>query len=525
MIIGGVLSLSVTGCVSEMPERPNILICIADDASFDHLDPGCEWVKTPGFDMVAEQGILFSNAYTPNAKSAPSRACLLTGRNPWQLKEAANHFCFFPAEYKTFPEVLGENGYYVGFTGKGWSPGDPGSVDGKPRELTGRPWNRIKTNPPAKYISNVDYASNFREFLKQKPAEGPFCFWYGGFEPHRKYEYGSSIKAGKKTTDIDSVPGFLPDVEEVRIDMLDYALELEYFDLHLMRIIDILKESGEFDNTLIIVTSDNGMPFPRAKSDEYEYSNHMPMAVMWKKGMKGHGRRCDQYISFIDIAPTLLDIAGINWKNSGMQPSPGRSIRPLLLDKRMRKPFNETILIGKERHDVGRPDDYGYPIRGIIWDGYLYLRNYRPDLWPAGNPETGYPTVAGSPSKTAVLNTRHNRLQQQFWEWSFGKRPEEELYNIVTDPYCLTNLVSDSVFSERKEAMLAKMEKRLRKQGDPRMFGKGEIFQRYPISDPELRNAYFRIVNKKEDFVLPWVNESDVDSSLSSGAVKETHVN
>ena len=97
---------------SQAAERPNILFCIADDASYPHMGAyGCDWVKTPAFDRVARQGLLFTRAYTPNAKCAPSRACILTGRNSWQLKEACNHIPFFPAEFKSYVEALAEHGY------------------------------------------------------------------------------------------------------------------------------------------------------------------------------------------------------------------------------------------------------------------------------------------------------------------------------------------------------------------------------------------------------------------------------
>ena len=136
-------------------KKPNILFCIADDASFPHMSAyGCDWVNTPNFDRIAREGILFTNAYTPNAKCSPSRACIITGRNPWQLEEAANHIPHFPQKFRSFMEVLGENGYHTGFTGKGWSPGNPGkNGDGK-RLLTGKPYNESKLNPPTKSISS-----------------------------------------------------------------------------------------------------------------------------------------------------------------------------------------------------------------------------------------------------------------------------------------------------------------------------------------------------------------------------------
>ncbi|WP_168433596.1 sulfatase-like hydrolase/transferase, partial [Pontiella sulfatireligans] len=184
-------------------ERPNILFCIMDDATWMHMGAcGCDWVETPAFDRLAGEGILFRNAYTPNAKCAPSRSSILTGRNSWQLEEAANHVIKFPAKFKTFPEILRENGYLTAKTGKGWGPGDPGMMDGCPRQMIGTAWAEIKAKPPAQGMSNEDYAANFDAFLETAKGR-PWFFWYGAREPHRRYEYGSGAKAGKLTASID----------------------------------------------------------------------------------------------------------------------------------------------------------------------------------------------------------------------------------------------------------------------------------------------------------------------------------
>ncbi len=231
---------------------------------------GCTWVSTPGFDRVAAEGVLFTQAYTCNSKCAPSRAAILTGRNSWQLEDAGNHMGFFPARFRTYMEALIRHGYHVGCAGKGWEPGDPGEVDGRPRELTGPLWNERKLEPPTRCISPCDYPANFADFLNARPAGVPFCFWLGTREPHRQYEYGSGARLGGRTVDdIDRVPGIWPDNEVVRNDLLDYAFEVEHFDRQVQRAIDILEERGELDNTLVVVSSDNGMPFPRAKGQEY----------------------------------------------------------------------------------------------------------------------------------------------------------------------------------------------------------------------------------------------------------------
>lgn len=114
------LGLSHMALAAEADQQPNILFCISDDQSWKHAGAyGCDWVKTPAFDQVAAEGLLFKRAYTPNAKCAPSRACILTGRNSWQLEEACNHWCYFPSKFRTWPEAFVQNGYHVGMTGKG----------------------------------------------------------------------------------------------------------------------------------------------------------------------------------------------------------------------------------------------------------------------------------------------------------------------------------------------------------------------------------------------------------------------
>lgn len=497
-------------------EKPNILIAMGDDISYPHMSAyGTSWVKTPGFDRVAANGILFSNAYTPNAKSSPSRACFLTGRNSWQLEEAANHVPFFPAKFRTFMESLGQNGYYTGCTAKGWAPGVALDSAGNPRQMTGKPFNSKKLTPPAKGISNNDYSANFEDFLNSRKDNKPFCFWYGSMEPHRSYEYGSGVsKGGKKLTDIGRIFKFWPDDEIVRNDMLDYAFEIENFDKHLVKMLEILEQKGELDNTIVIVTADNGMPFPRVKGQAYEFSNHMPLAIMWPKGLKNPGRNVSDFISFIDFAPTLLEAAGVKASASGMQPVQGKSFMNILssgkkgyIDK-----SRNFVLIGKERHDVGRPNDVGYPIRGIIMDGFLYLTNYKPDRWPAGNPETGYLNCDGSPTKTLILNLQRKHKSLDYWKLDFGMRSQEELYDLSEDPDCMNNLISDAGYNPVKRRLHETMYLELLQQDDPRMYGKGDVFDNYPYAEEKIRDFYNKYMKgevKKTD--AGWVDSTDFE--------------
>lgn len=500
----------------QQPSRPNVLFAIADDWSFGHAGAyGARWVRTPAIDRVARDGVLFTRAYTPNAKCAPSRAILLTGRHSWQLEEAGNHIPFFPAKFRTWVEALGEHGYFAGLTGKGWGPGVAVDAQGKPRPMTGRPFDARKAEGPTPAMSGNDYAANFADFLDAAPKGQPWSFWYGAHEPHRRYEYGSGVaKGGKQLSDIDRVPGYWPDNEIVRNDMLDYAYEVEHFDRHLGRMLQLLDERGLLDNTLVIVTSDNGMPFPRVKGQMYDFSNHLPLAVMWPRGIAARGRTVDEYVSFVDLASTVIELAGLTWKETGMQPTAGRSFADILRSAKPggSRPPRDHVLVGKERHDVGRPNDWGYPVRGIVKDDIAYLRNYQPSRWPAGNPETGYLNTDGSPTKTDILQARREGRDPRFWNLAFGRRAAEELHDLKQDPYCLTNLADEPRYRARREQLRQLMERELRAQGDPRQFGRGDIFDRYVYADETTRNFYERFM-RGEKVRAGWVNESDFEKA------------
>ena len=491
--------------------RPNILFAIADDWGAHAGAYGTPWVKTPAFDRVAREGLLFKNAYTPVAKCAPSRAIVLTGRHAWQLEEAGNHMAYFPAKFKTWPETLRDQGWFVGLTGKGWGPGIANDAQGKARNLIGRGFNDRKAAPPATGILNNDYAANFTDFLDAAPKGAPWCFWYGSLEPHRAYEFQSGVnKGGKKLSAVDRVPASWPDNETVRHDILDYAFEVEHADRQLGRMIAELEKRGLLEHTLIIVTADHGMPFPRGKGYAYEASNHVPLALRWPDEVKNPGRVIDDFVNFTDLAPTILDVAGIAEKDSGMLPITGRSWREIWESEKAGQvvPERDFTLIGKERTDVGRPHDWGYPIRGIVTTDYLYLRNYEPTRWPAGNPETGYLDTDASPTKTVILEAGRKDRADRHWQLCFGMRPGEELYYRTNDPDCVRNLALERLEHPRRTALEARLTALLKAQGDPRMEGRGSIFDTYqPTNGAGFYDQYLRGEKPKAG----WASDTDAE--------------
>lgn len=472
---------------AQAPKRPNILFVIADDWGRHAGAYGTTWIKTPHFDRVAKEGVLFNNVFTSNPKCSPSRATILTGRNSWQLKEAINHFSIFPNEFSVYPTELEKAGYFVGLTGKGWGPGDYKST-GWDHNPAGHEYQTRKNKPPYKGISNNDYSANFGDFLSKWSKDKPFCFWLGGQEPHRFYEQGSGERAGRNPQDV-TVPKYYPDNTLIRSDMLDYALEVEWFDRHLGIALEKLQQSGELDNTLIVVTSDHGMPFPRVKGQIYEDGFHIPMAVRWGKQIKP-GRVVDDFINFRDLAPTFMQAAGLN-------PAPtmtGKSFLDVLKSDRSGTvdATRNMMIIAKERHDLGRPNDQGYPVRAIRTPDFFYSRNYEPDRWPAGNPETGYKNVDDSPTKTFLISGF-----DEYYRMSFGKRPVEELYDIKKDPECIHNLATDLKYAQTMRKLRDRMESTLKEQGDPRMNGNADFFDTIQYTGPKKHSYDNWLKNQK----------------------------
>lgn len=469
---GIVLSLIVLSAIPARAadKQPNILLAIADDWSQLHAGAyGCDWVNTPAFDRVAREGVLFNNCFTSNPKCSPCRATMLTGRNSWQLKEATNHFGVFSSEFAVYPDLLEEAGYFVGHTGKGWGPGDY-KAGGFKRNPAGPAFHKHRLKPPHQGMSNKDYAKNFEYFLSQKPKDKPFCFWFGTHEPHRSYEDGAGLRAGRKLQDVD-LPAYYPDNKIIRSDFLDYALEVEWFDTHVGRILKHLEEIGELDNTFVLVTSDHGMPFPRVKGQIYEHGFHLPLAVRWGKNIKP-GRSIDDFISTRDYAPTFLEVAGLKPHKS----ITGKSFLDLLKSGKSGRidVSRNRMIVGKERHDLGRPHDWGFPVRAIRTPDYLYVHNYEQDRWPVGNPETGYMNCDNSPTKTFLLSKFDS-----FYKLNFGKRPEEELFIISQDADCINNVAQDPNYQKLKQQLRQEMEATLISEGDPRALGNGKIYDTY----------------------------------------------
>jgi len=427
-------------------ERPSILFCLADDWSWPHAGAyGDQVVKTPAFDRVAREGALFTNAYCVSPSCTPSRAAMLTGQTIHRLEESGNLHSILQSRFAAYPDLLEAAGYSVGLNGKGWGPG----------VLEGSGRTRNPAGPSFK---------GFSEFLKTVPADKPFCFWLGSHFPHRPYEKGSGAKSGMKPGHV-VVPPFLPDTPEVRSDIVDYYYEVQQFDRQVEQALATLEASGRAANTMMVVTSDNGMPFPRAKANLYDAGTHMPLAIRWPARVKG-GRKVDDFVSFTDFAPTFLEAAGLKIPHE----MTGRSFLSCLTSSGHAR---DHVFLERERHANVRRGDLSYPCRAIRTREFLYIRNLEPDRWPAGDPELyvavgPFGDIDGSPSKALLLERREDKDIARFFQLACAKRPAEELYDLTKDPWQLTNVADQPAYAARKKKLLAELDRWMKDTADPR---------------------------------------------------------
>lgn len=501
-------------------ELPNILFAISDDQSFAHTSfAGSKIVTTPAFDRVAREGIYFTNCIAGSPGCAPSRSSIVTGRHHWQNEQSGQHASSWMKKYIPFVDLLDNNGYATGMTGKGVAPfqyaRDEKDSLWRTENAAGKTYNSIRYKEgtpederPAEFIGNVNYFENFRYFMENVRGDKPFFFWYGAQEPHRAYEQDSWKRTDKKLNDVE-VPGFLPDNETVRGDLLDYAVEIDWFDLHLQRMLEYLEKTGELENTIVMVTSDNGLSFPRAKANCYEYGIHEPFAVRYPKAFPG-GRIVDDLIGFADLAPTILEITGTS--PEGMLPISGKSFLHVLKSKKngVVDESKKYVFAGRERHSSSRYMNWGYPQRAIRSHDYLLIWNIKPERWPAGAPQRikpgtkdellpmygideegvhhsdwAFTDIDAAPSKSVIIENWQDDKMKIYFDWAHAKRAEFELFDIEKDPYNLTNLAGNSEFAaiekELKEALMAE----LRKTEDPRVVGADkEVFDSYERYSP-----------------------------------------
>lgn len=441
--------------------RPNILLLLADNWSYEHAGAnGCEAVKTPVFDRITREGMSFTNTFCPVPSCSPTRSSLLTGRVAHQLEDMASLWSKFHPKFRVFTDVLDEGGYHTGFTGKGWSPGNHKDHG---REL----------NPAGRQYS--DLAS----FVEARKDKTPFFFWFGSTHTAlHSLKKVDGIAAGIDITKI-RVPAYLPDTPEVRREIAAYLAAAQEMDAVFGEAIAMLEKAGELENTVVIYTSDNGWQMPRGLANCHDSGSHVPLAVRWPSKVKP-GQRSEAFITLTDLAATFLDIAQVpKWPEMT-----SRSFVDVLTGQSDGKDRSQVFL-ERERHANVRNGDASYPCRAVRTADFLYIRNLRPDRWPAGDPELHFAVgpfgdVDGTITKQLILEQREAPAMKPFFDINFAKRPAEELYDLRQDPDQVKNLAADPAMAEMRSKLSDRVDAWMRKTADPRVDPAFDAWDKYP---------------------------------------------
>ncbi|MDX2034196.1 MAG: sulfatase [Blastocatellia bacterium] len=522
-----VVWLAPAGASQPPSARPNILFCFADDwgryasiyAEREKFPSLNQIVKTPNIDAVAREGILFRKAFVNAPSCTPSRSALLSGRYFFNTgRGAILHTAEWDASIPSFPHRRRDAGYHIGETYKVWSPGTPNDAPfgaGKHAyEKAGRLSNDFSENVTemmakgesleaarAKLLAEVK--ANFDMFLADRKPGQPWHYFFGSTTTHRRWIKGS----GKKLWGIDpdslkgKLPPFMPDVPEVREDVADYLGEVQAWDAYIGVLVRRLEETGEKEKTLLVIAGDHGMPgVTNGKCNLYDFGTGVALVARWPNGIKGRGRVVDDLVSIPDLAPTFLDVAGVPIP-------PGvntRSLTKVFATDRSGRvdPAREWVISGRERHVALSNENLPYPQRALRTNDFLYIRNFRPERWPLGNPKNlsasytptqdalesdtyvAFADMDSSPTKAWLVIHRNDPQWKRYYEIAVARRPGEELYDLRSDPWQTKNVAADPRYAKTRAKHAAQLMKIRQDAGDPRVTGDGMTFERPPFTNP-----------------------------------------
>lgn len=444
-------------------ERPNILFILGDNWRWPNAGAlGDPMAITPAFDRVAREGVVFSHTFNPVPSCSPTRACLLTGKYAHQLGERANLWSSFPKDTPVVTQLLRESGYEIGYCGKPWGPGR--------HELSG--WEENPVGP-----KHIDFAA----FHDGRNRAKPFFFWLGNTDTATRGGRHDYLALAKSKLDPAKlvVPPELPDCAESRNDLLNYYGGIMKLDETASAAIAALEAAGELDNTVIIYTSDNGWQMPRGLANCYDAGSRVPLAIRWGKNLRA-GQTVEAFVNVADLGPTFLDLAG----ETPPSVMSMRSIKNLLLEKADASD-REAVFIERERHANVRKDNQSYPVRAIRTRDFLYVRNIRPDRWPAGDPDVlfihGRPfgDVDTTQVKDFLLAHQNDPAFAKQISLIFGKRPAEELYDLRRDPQQINNVAGDPTFAEALAELRGRVDRWMKETADPRVDPACDAWDKY----------------------------------------------
>ncbi|MBX2818632.1 MAG: sulfatase [Rhodothermaceae bacterium] len=423
---------------SSDPERPNLVLIIADDMAWDDVGAyGHPHIRTPYLDRLAAEGMRFDRAFLTTSSCSPSRSSIITGRYPHNTGAEQLHWPL-PGDQLTFVELLKESGYWTAQAGK-WHLGE--AV--KDRFDVVKDGLTIGFDEDAEALQETERdgsgAEDWVSLLEERPEGQPFFLWLAAVDPHRVYEEGAI--SNPHTPEDVVVPPYLPDTEPVRKDLALYYDEITRMDDYIGKVMDKLDEQGVAENTLVLFISDNGRPFPRDKTTLLDGGIKTPWIVRWPAGIAANSVS-GSLVSSIDIAPTFLSLAGLPVTDefegmdiSSVFSNPNDMVR-------------DAIYAEDHWHDH---DDFSRAVRTIE---YKYIRNFFPQF-----PNTPPADALTSPTFASILALREigglNEIQSSIF---VTPRPEEELYAVQEDPFELVNLAADAAYSDQLELMRQRMQ-------------------------------------------------------------------
>ena len=506
------------------PQRMNIVFCFADDwgryancyAAIEDRPSINPLLKTPHLDRVAREGVLFKNAFVTAPSCTPCRSSLLSGQYFFRTGLGAIlRGAKWDPNIPVYPLLLRDAGYHIGKSHKVWSPGTPADAPYGGQqyayENAGRDFNRFSSTATKWVQSGMTFEAakakmlgqvrdNFAAFLADRKPGQPFCYWFGPTLTHRAFEKDS----GKALWGIDPdalkgrLPKFMPDVPEVRADYTDYMGEIQAWDAGIGVIVEKLREVGELDNTLLVISGDHGMPgVPGGKCNLYDHG--VAVALIARGPGVKPGRVVDDFVNLMDLAPTFLEAGGLKPPDV----MTGRSILHVLRSDKsgLVDPTRTWVITGRERHvHTAREDLLPYPQRSFRTSDFLYIRNLAPDRWPMGSPNftskadipglshntfAAFADMDASPTKTWLVNQFGDPQWQWHYDYAFAKRPAEQLFDLRKDPDQTVNVADDPEYATIKREMSARLMKVLTDTNDPRVTGDGKTFDRSPYTDDD----------------------------------------
>lgn len=440
----GASFLGIQGAAAKdrnLPDRPNILIMIADDIS--QTDFGCYGnpvVRTPHIDSLASEGMLFSNMFLTTSSSSPSRTSIMTGRYPHNTGACELHSPVGD-EQVSLARVLKDAGYYTMHAGK-WHFGDSGAKPAGPFvkdfDISGGAANDGGTESGS---------GRWVERLQTRPEDKPFFAWFAAHDAHRTWDNDSTLR--RYSPDEIILPEQFVDNDISREDFASYYYEVSRFDDSVGKVIAELKRENILDNTLIIIMADNGRPFARYKTTLTTEGVRTPFIMFCPGLLQCKGEICNSLVSVIDLAPTIMEIAGIDKKPDSFQ---GRSFRKLL-DSPDKK-FRNYVFAEHNWHDFEAHE------RMVCTEKYLLIENNRPDL----NAEGATDIMSGGTGKALRDGYKAGSLTDFQKDIFTAPREKIQLFEYNSDPYQTHNIAPEN--EKAVKTLTGVLEKWKRATGD-----------------------------------------------------------